>query len=167
MLTAIRDWPRLIEQAFTALRPGGWIQLASTVPEVKSDDDSLPPNSAYREIGKYFFEIGDKMGTPIDDPRRWSAQLSQAGFTNVKDVVLKIPSGPWAKNRHLRKIGELERVMVVDAMHACMLRGWAQVLKRREEELTVLLMLARKELSDPRTHAYVQFHITYGQKPPQ
>ena len=30
-MTAIRDWPRLLEQSHTALRPGGWIELSSTV----------------------------------------------------------------------------------------------------------------------------------------
>lgn len=31
MMTAIRDWGRLISQAKSALLPGGWIQLSSTV----------------------------------------------------------------------------------------------------------------------------------------
>lgn len=48
---------------------------------------------------------------------------------------------------------------------AYMLRGYTQVLGRRAEDLQIILALAKSEVRDPNVHTYVQFHITYGQKP--
>jgi len=166
LLTAIRDWPRLIAQSYYAMRPGGWIELASTIPDVSSDDGTLPPQSAFKEAGDLYREIGDRMGASIDAPRRWKYQLTEAGFVNVEDVVLKIPSGPWAKDKRLRKVGAVERLMLTEGLEAYMLRGWTQTMGRKAEDLTVLCALAKRELNDPKMHAYVYFHITYGQKPP-
>ncbi|KAE8862041.1 hypothetical protein PTNB73_07595 [Pyrenophora teres f. teres] len=46
LMTAVRDWPRLIQQAYAHLKPGGWIQLASTIPGALSDDNTIPPTAA-------------------------------------------------------------------------------------------------------------------------
>jgi SAM-dependent methyltransferase len=165
LLTAIRDWPRLISQAFRVMRPGGWIQLASTIPDVQSDDNTLPPNCAFKEVGDTFLEMGEKMGAPVTAPRRWSTQLERAGFINVEDVVLKIPSNPWPKDKRLRSVGAIERAMLVDGLEAYMLRGWTQNMGRKVEDCHMLCALAKRELSSTSMHAYVDFHITYGQKP--
>jgi hypothetical protein len=48
---------------------------------------------------------------------------------------------------------------------AYMLRGYTQVLGGRPEDLQIILALAKREIKDPNVHTYVQFHVTYGQRP--
>lgn len=166
LMTAIRDWPRLMAQAYTHLKPGGWIQLASTIPGALSDDDSIPENSGYLESARLYFEIAEKMGAPLDAPRSWSAQMKEAGFTNVEDEIYKLPMGTWPRSKRLRTVGKLEQIMILDGgFEAYMLRGYTQVLGGKAEDLQIILALAKREVRDPAIHTYVQFHITYGQKP--
>ncbi|KAH7402917.1 S-adenosyl-L-methionine-dependent methyltransferase [Pyrenochaeta sp. MPI-SDFR-AT-0127] len=166
LMTAVRDWSRLIEQAYTHLKPGGWIQLASTIPGALTDDDSIPPNSGYVESGRLYAEIAEKMGAPLDAPRSWAEQMRVAGFRNVQDEVFKLPMGPWPRSKRLRTVGRLEQIMILEGgFEAYMLRGYTQVLGRRAEDLQIILALAKREVRDPNVHTYVQFHITYGQKP--
>ncbi|KAF1961838.1 S-adenosyl-L-methionine-dependent methyltransferase [Byssothecium circinans] len=166
LMTAVRDWPRLISQAYTHLKPGGWIQLASTIPEVNSDDNTIPPNSGYVEASRLYFEMAEKMGAPLSAPRSWSEQMCNSGFTNVQDVVYKLPMGTWPRSKRLRTVGKLEQLMISNGgFEAYMLRGYTQILKGRPEALQVILALARNEVKDPNVHTNVQFHITYGQKP--
>ncbi|KAI2478875.1 Tam Trans-aconitate methyltransferase [Pyrenophora tritici-repentis] len=166
LMTAVRDWPRLIQQAYTHLKPGGWIQLASTIPGALSDDDTIPPNSGYVESGRLYFEIAEKMGAPLDAPRAWNAQMKDAGFINVTDEVFKLPMGTWPRSKRLRTIGRLEQIMILEGgFEAYMLRGYTQVLGGRPEDLQIILALAKREVRDPAVHTYVQFHITYAQKP--
>ncbi|KAL1605109.1 hypothetical protein SLS60_004652 [Paraconiothyrium brasiliense] len=166
LMTAVRDWPKLISQAYTHLKPGGWIQLASTIPGALSDDNTIPPNSGYVESGRLYFEMAEKMGAPLDAPRQWSTQMQDAGFTNVKDVVYKLPMGGWPRSKRLRTVGKLEQVMILDGgFEAYMLRGYTQILGGRVEDLQIVLALARREIKDPNVHTYVQFHVTYGMKP--
>ncbi|KAH6851714.1 S-adenosyl-L-methionine-dependent methyltransferase [Alternaria alternata] len=166
LMTAVRDWPRLISQAYAHLKPGGWIQLASTIPGALSDDNTIPPNSGYVESGRLYFEIAEKMGAPLDAPRSWAAQMKDAGFTNVQDEVYKLPMGPWPRSKRLRTIGKLEQIMILEGgFEAYMLRGYTQVLGGNADDLQIILALAKREVRDPSIHTYVQFHITYGQKP--
>ncbi|KAF2248524.1 S-adenosyl-L-methionine-dependent methyltransferase [Trematosphaeria pertusa] len=166
LMTAVRDWPRLIQQAYTHLKPGGWIQLASTIPGALSDDNTIPPNSGYVEAGRLYFEMAEKMGAPLDAPRSWADQMRAAGFTNVQDEVYKLPMGPWPRSKRLRTVGKLEQIMILDGgFEAYMLRGYTQILGGRVEDLQVILALARREIKDPSVHTYVLFHITYGMKP--
>jgi SAM-dependent methyltransferase len=168
LMTAIRDWSRLMGQAYSHLKPGGWIQLASTIPGALTDDDSIPPNSGYVESGRLYYEIAEKMGAPLDAPRAWAEQMRAAGFVNVQDVVYKLPMGPWPRSKRLRTVGRLEQIMILEGgFEAYMLRGYTQVLGGRAEDLQIVLALAKREIRDPRVHTYVQFHITYGQKPQQ
>lgn len=167
LMTAVRDWPRLISQAYTHLKPGGWMQLCSTIPEVHSDDNTIPPNSGYQEASRLYFEMAEKMNAPLDAPRKWADQMRAAGFVNVQDVIYKLPMGPWARSKRLRTVGKLELLMITDGgFEAYMLRGYTQILNGRPEDLQIILALARNEVKNPNVHTYVHFHVTYGQKAP-
>jgi trans-aconitate methyltransferase len=74
-LTAIRDWNKLIRQSYEHLKPGGWLELSVTIPDIRTDDDSIPKDSAYVEAGRIFFEMATKMGTPLEAPRSWKEQV--------------------------------------------------------------------------------------------
>lgn len=164
-LMAIRDWDRLIKQSFDHLKPGGWLELSATIPDIRSDDDSIPKNSAYLEAGKIFFEMASKMGTPLEAPRSWKEQAERNGFVDVKEVIYKLPMGPWPKDKRLKEIGAVERMMLLEGFEAYMLRGYIQVLGGDPNTLQVILAQARRELSDPTIHTYVFYHIVYGRKP--
>jgi hypothetical protein len=142
------------------------VQLSSTIPDIHSDDNTLPPNSGYAEAGRLYFEMAEKMGAPLDAPRQWAEQMRSAGLVNVQDVVYKLPMGPWSRSKRLRTVGRLELAMISDGgFEAYMLRGYTQILGGRPEDLQIILALARREVRDPAIHTYVHYHVTYGQKP--
>ncbi|KAJ4409040.1 hypothetical protein N0V91_002855 [Didymella pomorum] len=166
LMTAVRDWPRLIAQAFTHLKPGGWIQLCSTIPGALSDDNTIPADSGYVESGRLYFDIAERMGAPLDAPKAWAKQMKDAGFENVRDEVYKLPMGAWARSKRLRTVGKMEQIMILDGgFEAYMLRGYTQVLSGRAEDLTAILERAKREVRDPSVHTYVQYWITYARKP--
>jgi hypothetical protein len=111
-------------QAYNHLKPGGWIQLASTIPGALTDDDSIPPDSGYVESGRLYYEIAEKMGAPLDAPRAWAEQMRAAGFVNLQVVVYKLPMGPWPRSKRLRTVGRLEQIMILEGgFEAYVLRG--------------------------------------------
>ena len=164
LMIAIRDWDRLIKQSFDHLKPGGWLELSCTIPEIRSDDNTIPKDSAYIEAGNIFFEMADKMGSPLEAPRSWKQQMERNGFVDVKEVIYKLPMGPWPREKRLKEIGAVERMMLLEGFEAYMLRGYTQVLGGDPNTLQVILAQARRELSDPRIHTYVFYYIVYGRK---
>lgn len=93
---AIRDWPRLISQAWTALKPGGLLELASTSPRTHCDDGSIDLSTSYfvQTVNSYY-EMATAMGTSLDAPYSWAEQMRAAGFVDVQEHNFKMPMGPW------------------------------------------------------------------------
>jgi SAM-dependent methyltransferase len=153
---AIRDWPALISQAFEHLRPGGYFELAVTVPEVGCDDDTCPPDAAYRQLGKMFFEIAEAMGLDGYACRLWKQQFMDRGFEDVHERVFKIPTNRWPKDRRLKLIGTLELQNFLTYASAGFERGALGLLGMDPAELQVLLAMARNEVQDRNIHSYVK-----------
>lgn len=93
---AIRDWPKFISQAWSALKPGGHLELGSTAPRTHCDDGSLDLKTSYfvETVGIYY-DLARAMGTSLDAPFSWAQQMREAGFVNIQEHFVKMPMGPW------------------------------------------------------------------------
>lgn len=152
---AIRNWPRLMEQAFNHLKPGAYFQLSGSVPDFKSDDGTLPPDSAYIEMGKIYFEMSQRIGCSGWEPTRWKEHFENAGFEDVVERVLKIPTNPWPKDKCLKEIGAFELSHFRDTIGNVFARGYEQILNGDPNYFQVLLAKARKEVLNPNMHSWV------------
>lgn len=164
---AIRDWDKVIKQAFDHLKPGGYLELAQSNPDPMSDDNTLPSDSAYRQITEVFFEIGDIIGASGHAAKHFKAKMEAAGFIDVHEVQLKIPSGPWPKDKTMKAIGALERHHLDGGAEAILIRGMTGALGRSKEEAQALFARLTNELKDPRIHGYIHFYVVVGRKPPR
>lgn len=165
LICAIRDWPRLVHQCYEHTRPGGWVEFQMKHVDIKSDDGTLPPDSALRRWGELTFEASAKMGTDFVETTKVHEYMQQSGFVNVQQHICKLPIGPWAKNRQLKKVGALELVNFVDGIEGLSLRMFCKVLGMSIEAVQVLLMEIRQEAKNSKVHSYYPFYVIYGQKP--
>jgi hypothetical protein len=74
---------------------------------------------------------------------------------DVKETILKVPTSPWPKDQRLKKVGTLELMNVMEGAQGFLLRGFTKEFGRTREELEILLMQMRKELTNQRYHSYV------------
>lgn len=155
LIFAIRDWPTLISQAYDHLVPGGYLELAVTVPEVGCDDGTCPSNSSYRDMGEIHFQIAEALGIDGFAAKKWKTQLEARGFEDVHERIFKIPTNRWAKDKRLKTIGALEVANFLQFATAGFQSGFAEMLHRDPNELEVLLAHARKEILDLDVHTYV------------
>ena len=155
LVMAVRSWPRLMRQAYDTLKPGGYVQISGSYPLFTSDDGSIPPGSAYVEVGDIFFEMGDRIGVSGHDPVKWKAQLLEAGFTDIVERVLKIPTNPWPKEPRLKQIGAFELVHFRDGIANIFARGYTQILGGDPKYFQVLMARAREEVLNKRMHSYL------------
>ncbi|KAI1622459.1 S-adenosyl-L-methionine-dependent methyltransferase [Exophiala viscosa] len=166
LIFAIRDWPALISQAREHLRPGGYLELSVTVPEIGCDDGTCPPDSCYREMSAVHFQIADAMGVDGRAAKKWKAQLESQGFEDVHERIYKIPTNRWPKDKRLKTIGALEVANFLQYSSAGFERGSVALLGKDPAELQVVLAHARKEVLDRNIHSYVYFYNVYGWRPP-
>jgi SAM-dependent methyltransferase len=155
LILAIHDWPRLVRQAFSRLRPGGYIQLCGSYPKFQSDDGTLIENSAYVELGQIFLDMSDKIGASGHEVLNWKRYLQQAGYDDVHEHIFKMPTNPWPKDERLKRIGAFELTQYRDSIAGVFVRGYTQILGGDAVHLQVLLARARQEVLNRHMHSWV------------
>ncbi|KAK7885767.1 hypothetical protein LTR67_010119 [Exophiala xenobiotica] len=155
LIMAIRDWDRLIKQAYDHLRPGAYLELGGTYPTPTSDDGSLRPDMYLKEVERLFFEMAEAMNASLHAPTLWKEKMQRAGFVDVRQNMFKVPQGIWPKDKKLKEIGAFENFSLVHGLDAYLLRGYTTILGGNPDELKFIIAQTKKELRNPRMHSYI------------
>lgn len=129
----IRDWKRLINQAFEHLKPGGQLEFTEVTPmffgidpdplaETPSDsssagaDDSERPRAAVGaaaiEYGAIFAEISAAQGIDFDPTPKVRPWLVEVGAESVRERSDWLPVRNWARDPLTKKKGEILNKML-------------------------------------------------------
>jgi ubiquinone/menaquinone biosynthesis C-methylase UbiE len=96
LLMAIRNWPRVIQQAYDHLKPGGYLELEMTYPKACCEDGSIDlETSAYAESCRLLFECGRQIEVSWEASLHLKEQFKAVGFEEVSETILPIPIGRW------------------------------------------------------------------------
>ncbi|KAJ5642917.1 uncharacterized protein N7484_005424 [Penicillium longicatenatum] len=135
---------QLMKQVYDCLEPGGWIEQMEIHPTIYCDDDSIPHDNVLFDIGPRFDAAANKSGKPMDLIKTMRASIEKAGFVDVHEKNVKWPIGPWPKDKTLKELGPTP---------------WSP------EEVQVYNARMRKELLNPRHHAYQRARRVWARKP--
>jgi hypothetical protein len=141
----------------SALAPGAWIEQIELDVRVYSDDGSLKLDSHLAGWGDNFIGCSERTGRSLLTQETMRGAMEKAGFVDVHEKLYKIPLGPWARDKVLKEVGQLQYLHWTVA-----LEGWAMWLLTKAgapepwtpEEVQVYLAAIRAELRNPYTHAY-------------
>lgn len=93
MASSIKNWPRLMSQVYTTLKPGGWIELQEMRLTIMCDDDTLtdddPVGGLLNNVRKGLAAVGVDLLAMEKNP----TNLRAAGFVNVDEKIFKVPLG--------------------------------------------------------------------------
>lgn len=165
LVCSIRNWPRLIQQCYNHTKPGGWVEWQHKHPWIVSDDNTLPENSAMQQWSKNVFEAAEKFGAPFGDTVRIKQRMEDAGFIDVQEHILKLPIGPWPKDKRLKKVGAFEVVNMVDGIEGLSFRLFSKALGMSADAIQLNLMEVRSEAKNSKIHSYYPFYVVFGRKP--
>ncbi|KAI1083005.1 S-adenosyl-L-methionine-dependent methyltransferase [Whalleya microplaca] len=167
MIGAILDWPKLFRQAYRVLKPGGWIESFETEAHYRSDDGTLPADSAMYMWQDLFLEGGKKLNRSFsvitNDTQRKG--IEEAGFVDLSIKDIKVPMGGWPADRKLREIGQWAQCTLEQDLEGFVVFMWNTVLGRPLADMQLFLMKYRKELRTKSIHAYLPQRVVYARKP--
>jgi hypothetical protein len=117
------------------------------------DDGTLPEDSELRTWMAMLCKAMEIYGRPLTAGQQWKQVMEEAGFEDVVETVYKWPTNPWPKDQKHKTLGRWSQVnmgQVLDGALAPLTRalGWTK------EEVVVLAAKAKKDLKDPKIHAY-------------
>ena len=159
----IDDWGKLYRQAFTHVRPDGWVESTeidlttrSENPKVESD-----PNHLFKKWCRLFFEAGDKIGRTFKIARDGDMEklMREAGFVDLVHRQWKVPMGGWAKDPKLKQIGLYNGSFIEKSLDGFAVFPVGQVLGRTFEEVDTLVSQMREALQDPRSLPYYNMYV--------
>ncbi|KIX06931.1 uncharacterized protein Z518_04907 [Rhinocladiella mackenziei CBS 650.93] len=157
---SIKSWPKFYEQAFQSMRPGGWVECQEFDLDIKSDDNTIPPDSAvirWQNLWEEGIQKGGMTGRCY--PNQMANQMREAGFINVHILPFKMPIGAWAKDPMLRQSGLCTLVGLLDGVFGLSVRVYTQLLGWSVEELEALLAQCRSEWKNKRIHSYFPMYV--------
>lgn len=105
MLASVTDYPKLFERAFRAVKPGGYLEIHEIDPTSYCDDGTLTAESTATQWGELFKEGCAKAGQAILPLEEHKPLMQEAGFTDVKELILIRPHNAWPKDKWLKRIG--------------------------------------------------------------
>ncbi|KAK2030142.1 TAM domain methyltransferase [Colletotrichum zoysiae] len=165
MLVAIKDWPKLMNNIYKNLNPGGWVEFQDMNGEYYSDDGTYNEEHIVRQWNKQFVETCEAIGRTACPGPRLEGWVKDAGFQNVTHQRFKVPIGPWAKEYHYRDVGMLNLAQLLDGLEGFTIKLFCGALGQTREEVLVLLAKVRQEMKNCPYHAMFDHHVVYAQKP--
>lgn len=87
---SVSDWAKLYEQAYRALKPGGWLEMQEFEVWIRSDDDTLKKAPSLIKLQELIDEASTKLGKQMNVAEQQKGKMSSAGFENVTDDVYKV-----------------------------------------------------------------------------
>lgn len=139
---------------FTHTKPGGYTEIQDFDYIYFSDDGSLTEDHAVKKwvtlLCRTSLEKNKRDACPGPRLKGW---MKDAGFVNVTEQVFRIPIGPWPANRDFKRIGEWNRLQLLEGMEAMSIYLLVNVLGWQMDELKVFLAQVRNDLMDRGIHA--------------
>ena len=81
--------------------PGGWVEFSDWDLDVYSDDGTLSDEHAFKRLHTLFQQACGAMGRVASPGQHLRAWFEAAGFENITHTIIKLPFGPWPKDKAL------------------------------------------------------------------
>jgi hypothetical protein len=155
MVAAVKDWDRFFEQAYTNLKPGGYLECQDLAfPILCMDPGVTAEDSPLIRWSELFIEAAKKIGLDATGPRHFTPKLRNAGFVNVNLKMHKWPVGKWAKGAKFKSLGRFVFEDLMDWLPSSSLGLFTRVLKWSRAEVEVFLSQCRTEAKRKDRHYY-------------
>ncbi|KAF7549517.1 hypothetical protein G7Z17_g6339 [Cylindrodendrum hubeiense] len=164
MSSVLKDIPKVLRHSYSALKPGGWLEMQELQAVLHCDDDTMPDDDGLLQYYKTLNSALTRFGMDLEMPRKLRSLLEEAGFVNIHHIPKKVPVGPWASDRYLRVAGLYLREAISHLIPATTSKSF-RALGLSEAECEMIAMSARQALQDMSRHRYLPFHFWTAQKP--
>lgn len=108
-----------------------------------------------RDWLEYVRDGVNNLGSDLNGVLKLRGQMEAAGFTNIKEEILRCPVGLWPRDKTLKVAGLLWRTSIVDGLMNVSKRPMERGLGWSLAEIEVFLVEVRKSLMDRSFHSYM------------
>lgn len=155
LVFGLHDWPRYFRQAWEHLNPGGWVEMQEGQFPVRCDDGSAAPGSPFLEWSDNILEATRRVGLDANSSAKFTEQLREQGFINIRSESVKWAIGGWPKGKKEKEIGRWTLENCLQALQAVTMALYTRHLNWSREAVELYLVGVRKQAMDPSSHVYI------------
>ncbi|KAK3502284.1 S-adenosyl-L-methionine-dependent methyltransferase [Neurospora crassa] len=163
----IEDWDAIFRQAYRTCKPGGYTESFVCDSTFRSEDDTVKDDSALAQWGKVWNAAGRKMGRTFEVFAHNLQQkgMEAAGFVDIEVKDYYVPLGVWHKDKVLAEKGLWWKIHCESDLEGYLNYPFNVVMGWTPAQTGVYAAQLRKELGDPKYHAYTTVRCVWGRKP--
>ena len=121
---------------------------------VTSDDGTLTEEHYLTKMSHLTVEAAANLGRPINQTDQYKEMFVKAGFDDVYQQMFKWPSNQWPKDKKYKTLGLWNLANIDSGLEGLTLFLFTRGLGMTKEECLLYCSEARKEIRDPKIHAY-------------
>ncbi|KAF4927984.1 Secondary metabolism regulator laeA [Colletotrichum viniferum] len=158
-------WETVMRRAYDALEPGGFLEVQDSRWPLTCDDGSLTESNSVMKWTRMLTEATDRIGRPMNITETFDDIMRKVGFEGVRKTRIRFPMSPWPKDPKLKEMGLWTQASLLPGIEGMSLALMTREMGWSTEETLILCAEVRKELKDPKIHAYWNGYAIYGRKP--
>ncbi|KAL1966263.1 hypothetical protein VTN77DRAFT_4616 [Rasamsonia byssochlamydoides] len=161
---SVKDWGRLLKQAYKWTAPGGWVEFQDWNIHMYSEDGSTKGTSIeqYYKVTTEGFTKAGYVVSPGPGLEQW---FREAGFEDIHVQKYRIPMGPWPKDKYYKTLGTWNMLQADTGFEAAAMAVLTRYEGWSKEEVSVLVAKTKSDARNPTIHALFDFYVVYGRKP--
>lgn len=120
-----------------------------------TSDDATVSDSHH--LIRFLNDISDaaaQVGRDLRVASRLADFLSEHNFENVQSEALKLPMGPWPRDKRLKTVGLCHREQFLQGLSGIAMGLFTRLLHWSPEQVESYLALVRKDIINRRHHGY-------------
>ncbi|RDW68160.1 hypothetical protein BP6252_09556 [Coleophoma cylindrospora] len=165
MTGSISDWPKLIQQCFQHLNPGGYVEISDIIFPITADDGTLSKESALARWSDLMLKASQSLNRSLESAKTYRGLLEGAGFTELEETEYKWPQNRWPREKRFKELGMWTLENISTGLEGLSLALFTRGLQWSKEELEVFLVDVRKDMKNTRIHSYWPIHVISARKP--
>ena len=144
-----------MEQIYKHTKPGGWIQLVEHDLTPSCDDDTYLKESPTRQYVTTLVAALETGGKNIHVAENLKRYAEDAGFINVSEVKMKLPSSHWPKDPHMKSLGKWMMMITETGLEAYALAAMTRATDAKSrDEIRRLVDGVKADQRSMKTHLY-------------
>jgi hypothetical protein len=153
MAFALKNPLSVFQKAFDNLSPGGYFEMQDLNLPIRALDNSLDGTTMQR-ISVLLLDTVKKVKLDPTTTGRYKTMMADVGFVDIKEVVIDWPIGTWAKGAYHKRMGAWFRRDMEVGTEGILMGLFTRVLGMTREEVLELVVELKREMRDPKIHAY-------------
>lgn len=164
MVTCFQDGRGVLRRAFDNLAPGGYFELQDPCLPMQCDDGTMD-GTALGEWNRLMCEGMLRVGKDLRSNLRWGDYMRDIGFERVTETRGAVAFNTWPKGKKNKLLGAMCCQNLSEGVKSMSLALFTRVLGMDSQQVFDFLEDVKRDLANPKIHAYSVIYIVYGRKP--